>query len=143
MKRIVVGLDGSAHQDNVLRGALEFPEGRLTLVRAVSLPVELPPKVFAVAPSEVAPIIEEAAKSDLARMAKTVPAERLEAVLVELGTPWRTLTEVAKRVAADLIVVGSHGYGALDHLLGTTAAKVVNHAPCSVLVVGTGSTRKS
>ena len=135
MKRIVVGLDGSAHQDNVLRGALALPEARVTLVRAVSLPVELPPKVFAVAPSEVAPIIEEAAKADLARMAQSVPADRLEAVLVELGTPWRTLTDVAKRIGADLIVVGSHGYGGLDRILGTTAAKVVNHAPCSVLVV--------
>jgi nucleotide-binding universal stress UspA family protein len=35
----------------------------------------------------------------------------------------------------DLIVIGSHGYGALDHVLGTTAAKVVNHADRSVLVV--------
>jgi nucleotide-binding universal stress UspA family protein len=35
----------------------------------------------------------------------------------------------------DLIVIGSHGYDALDRLLGTTAAKVVNHADRSVLVV--------
>ena len=36
---------------------------------------------------------------------------------------------------ADLVVIGSHGYGGLDRLLGTTAAKVANRAPCSVLVV--------
>jgi nucleotide-binding universal stress UspA family protein len=34
-----------------------------------------------------------------------------------------------------LIVIGSHGYGGLDRVLGTTAARVVNHALCSVLVV--------
>ena len=135
MKRVVVGLDGSPHQDQVLRGALTFPDARLTLVRAVSLPVELPPKVFAVAPDEVAPLLEQAAKRDLERMAATVPAAQLEGISVELGTPWRTLVEVAKRVHADLIVVGSHGYGGLDRLLGTTAAKVVDHSPCSVLVV--------
>jgi universal stress protein F len=33
------------------------------------------------------------------------------------------------------VVIGSHGYGGLDRVLGTTAAKIVNHASCSVLVV--------
>ncbi|MCU1281826.1 MAG: hypothetical protein JWM53_5372, partial [bacterium] len=28
-------------------------------------------------------------------------------------------------------------YGGLDRLLGTTAAKIVDHAPCSVYVVRT------
>lgn len=36
---------------------------------------------------------------------------------------------------ADVIFIGSHGYCGLDRLLGTTAAKVVNHATCSVFVV--------
>jgi nucleotide-binding universal stress UspA family protein len=38
-------------------------------------------------------------------------------------------------VEAALILIGSHGYSGLDHLLGTTAARVVNHADRSVLVV--------
>ena len=41
----------------------------------------------------------------------------------------------SKVTGADLIVVGSHGYSGIDHLLGTTAARVVNHADRSVLVV--------
>ena len=32
-------------------------------------------------------------------------------------------------------VIGSHGYDTMDKLIGTTAAKVVNHAEVSVLVV--------
>jgi len=32
-------------------------------------------------------------------------------------------------------VIGSHGYGGLDRLLGTTAARVVNHADRNVLIV--------
>ena len=34
-----------------------------------------------------------------------------------------------------MIVIGSHGYDTLDKVLGTTAAKIVNHADRSVLVV--------
>ena len=45
------------------------------------------------------------------------------------------MCDVAKEEACDLIVIGSHGYAGIDRLLGTTAAKIVNHAATSVLVV--------
>lgn len=35
------------------------------------------------------------------------------------------------------IVIGSHGHGGIDRVLGTTAAKLVNHADRNVLVVRT------
>ncbi len=52
-----------------------------------------------------------------------------------VGVPWQTICERAGVEGVDLVVIGSHGYGGLDRLLGTTAAKVVNHAPCSVVVI--------
>ncbi len=45
-----------------------------------------------------------------------------------LATPWQGLCTIAEGCEADLIVIGSHGYGGLDRVLGTTAARVVNHA---------------
>jgi nucleotide-binding universal stress UspA family protein len=52
------------------------------------------------------------------------------------GAPWHEITEQARREATDLIVVGTHGYTGLKHvLLGSTAERVVRHAPCPVLVV--------
>ena len=51
------------------------------------------------------------------------------------GVAWDAICTAAKEVDADLIVIGSHGYGVIDRLLGTTAAKVVNHADRSVYVV--------
>jgi len=41
---------------------------------------------------------------------------------------WRAVVEAAVRERADLIVIGSHGYGGIDRLLDTTAAKIVDHA---------------
>ncbi|HXX83175.1 MAG TPA: universal stress protein, partial [Casimicrobiaceae bacterium] len=55
-------------------------------------------------------------------------------VQVEIGVPWRAVCDVAIADKVDLIVVGSHGYGGVDRIIGTTAAKIVNHAHCSVLV---------
>jgi nucleotide-binding universal stress UspA family protein len=59
----------------------------------------------------------------------------VESIEVRVGVPWEAICAAARDTGADLIVVGSHGYSTLDRFLGTTAAKVVNHAPCSVLVV--------
>ena len=69
------------------------------------------------------------------RYREDVSTELLDAVEVKIGTPWSAICDEAKKIKADLIVIGSHGYGTLDRILGTTAAKVVNHAECSVLVV--------
>lgn len=56
-------------------------------------------------------------------------------VVVLSGYPGRTITEYAKEVGADCIIVGSHKPELQDYLLGSTAARVVRHAPCSVHVL--------
>lgn len=54
------------------------------------------------------------------------------------GSPQRVIVETAREWGADLIVVGSHGYGFWSRaLLGSVSNSVVHHAPCSVLVVRT------
>jgi nucleotide-binding universal stress UspA family protein len=55
-------------------------------------------------------------------------------VRVALGAPWEAVCSAAREVSADLILIGSHGYSGIDRLLGTTAAKIVNHADRPVLV---------
>lgn len=51
------------------------------------------------------------------------------------GTAWREIVAAARQEGIDLVVVGTHGRSGLSHLLlGSVAEKVVQHAPCSVLV---------
>jgi nucleotide-binding universal stress UspA family protein len=45
-----------------------------------------------------------------------------------------TILETAKEIGADLIVIASHRPGLQDYFLGSTAARVVRHAECAVLV---------
>ena len=61
--------------------------------------------------------------------------------LVRIGRPAQVIVDIAAELQVDLIVLGSHGFDVLDRVLGTTAARVVNHAPCSVLVVRPGPDR--
>jgi nucleotide-binding universal stress UspA family protein len=54
---------------------------------------------------------------------------------VVVGNVHRKILEVAAEVNAALIVMASHRPALRTYLLGTHAARVVRHAPCSVYVV--------
>ncbi|MGK0272965.1 MAG: universal stress protein F [Cocleimonas sp.] len=50
------------------------------------------------------------------------------------GGSYHNIIESAKENQADLVLISSHKPGLGDYLLGSTAEKVVRHAPCAVLV---------
>ncbi len=52
------------------------------------------------------------------------------------GSPKQVILDEAETFAADLIVVGSHGYGMIERfLLGSVSQAVALHAQCSVEIV--------
>lgn len=54
------------------------------------------------------------------------------------GSVKQVIIEEAENWGADLITVGSHGYGFFDRMmLGSVSDYVTHHAPCSVLIVRT------
>lgn len=76
--------------------------------------------------------------------AKDLAAEELKAIanaagikpdyLVRSGKASNAILDVAKEQNVDIILIGSHKPGLQDYLLGSTAARVVRHAECTVLV---------
>lgn len=55
--------------------------------------------------------------------------------VVAVGSPKRVIVDEAENWGADLIVVGSHGDGAIKRfLLGSVSLAVAMHATCSVLI---------
>jgi nucleotide-binding universal stress UspA family protein len=56
--------------------------------------------------------------------------------LLETGPVYQRINDAARRVKADLIVIGTHGRTGISHLLlGSVAERVVQLAPCPVLTV--------
>ena len=132
------GWDASPRAANVLETAIELARrtgGKLILFRSVGVPHEIPVEAYSMTPSNLAAMLEREARSYLDKVAEAIPREMLADTLVHVGTPWQGLCSAADQQEVDMIVIGSHGYSGLDRLLGTTAAKVVNHAKQSVLVV--------
>ena len=74
----------------------------------------------------------EEAKSGLQKLA---PDDGRIEVQVSSGHSYNTILQVANDMPSDLIIVASHRPQLQDYFLGSTAAKVVRHAECSVLVV--------
>jgi nucleotide-binding universal stress UspA family protein len=52
------------------------------------------------------------------------------------GNPAEEIIRIAEELKVDLVILGSHGWGGIkEFLLGSVSHKVLEHAPCSVLVV--------
>ncbi len=55
---------------------------------------------------------------------------------VVFGNPWPTICKYAEENDVDLIVTTTHGRTGLSHvLIGSTAERIVQHAPCAVLTI--------
>lgn len=138
MKSILVALDGSERSTLVLEKARALSAklgNKLILYRAIGLPPEVPVDYWKTTTSDLGTVLVADAKQALDALKRTLPADMVEQCVVELAIGWDGICQAAKRHDVELIVMGSHGYGGLDRLLGTTAARVVNHADRSVLVV--------
>jgi nucleotide-binding universal stress UspA family protein len=138
MKRILVGLDGSPRAAHVLQTAVLIARAqgaKLALLRSVGLPPDVPQDFWKTTDEPLLEVLRKHAKQSLDELAAGAPADLIQEKDVVVGVPWQAICDTAEKTGADLVVIGSHGYAGFDRLLGTTAAKVVNHARCSVLVV--------
>ncbi len=82
--------------------------------------------------------VEEAARKQLDALLSDEDRKELsaKAVSVTSNTPAAAIVAYAREASIDLVVLGTHGRGAVAHLLmGSVAERVVRTAPCPVLTV--------
>lgn len=140
-KRIVCPVDFSEPSMCALSYALSLAEeadGRLALVHVLEWFADTEPRDYGqVSVPEYRRVVERDARE---RLRNAVPDEARQwceahEVLVT-GKPHREIIAMAKATAAELIVMGVHGRGAIDLMLfGSTTHHVVRAATCPVLTV--------
>jgi nucleotide-binding universal stress UspA family protein len=106
------------------------------------VPPPLSPEVSVMLPTEVPMSVSEPEILDACRSGiERVIAEHFDGddtIICDafFGNPWSGVCEYARQQAVDLIIVSTHGRTGLRHaLIGSTAERIVQHAPCPVLTV--------
>lgn len=135
--RILVGIDfspASQHALEVTRA--HFPGAQLRLAHVTDARVTATPDLGGgLTPALPDPgLLHTLEDTDAGRLARMLQDGEDTVQLV--GDPVTGLLEAAREWGADLIVVGTHARGALEHfLVGSTAEKVVARSPVPVLTV--------
>ncbi len=137
--RVLIGVDDAPGSQDVVtfvRGLVWPPDTRFHLLSAVAMPNSrflAGNSIAERAAREEARIQQELVSRYERQLADAGFAVEAE---VPEGDPRVELEHAARRIGADLLVVGSHGRSGLSRMmLGSVAGHLTGHAPCSVLVV--------
>jgi nucleotide-binding universal stress UspA family protein len=145
LKTILLPTDGSECSAKATAYALSFAKqygGRVVALHVVDQRWEEQARlVFAEVGQDVTRRIREGYEEQARQILRDVTEAAGKAgVPVETkvltGIPSEDIVRVARELAADLIIMGTHGRAGMPHLLlGSVAEKVVRRAPCPVLTV--------
>ena len=133
---VVIAVDGSSRAPLVLERGLALAKAlgaRAHVVRTVSIEAEAHESLAEKTPDQVREDLQSDAARDLRVLLYHAHSDAEAHALV--AAPVAGICAFAAEHHAQVLVVGSHGYGALERLIGTTAARLVEHSPCDVYVV--------
>ena len=137
--RILLATDGSPHAELAARQVVDLAETTKARLRVVAVGRTFPAAVYEV--------YTETGREDLRREAQEILDKQVRKIEEAGGTVAiahlkmnerrdEAIVHLAEEIDADLIVIGSRGFGGLKRaLLGNIADSVVRHAHCPVLVV--------
>lgn len=139
IKRILVPLDFSVNAQLALDYAHAMArrfDASLHLVHACEVPVASGmADAYAMAYGDWTLRVGEEAEKELTRIAGTITDVPVSTEVV-FGNPARSIVGAAHADRSDLVVMGTHGRGAVMHIvMGNVAERVVRTAPCPVLTV--------
>lgn len=142
LKTILVPTDFSEPSTAALDYAKQLAEAfnaSIHLLHVVQDPLRQPWAVenYAISPLDVLADITTQVKKDLEKALPEPERKKYNAQLVTpVGSPFGEIVNYASKNNVDVIVMGTHGRGALAHaILGSVTERVVRFAPCPVLAV--------
>ena len=135
-QKILVATDGSEYSRRAMVRAMDFAESYDTELVVAAI-VEIMPEIYSIAPQ----VVEEKVKKTeeyIAGIQKLADAHGIKSrgFVRDSAEPYNVIKEIAEKEEIGIIVMGSHGRTGLKRfLMGSTAERVIAHAPCPVLVV--------
>jgi len=141
LRRILVPIDFSENSKKALRYAQPFAEqfrAEIILLHVVEPMIR--PEGYMIVPAamesrRVARMDEREVRLGSLRHREIGEGIKGDTI-VQMGEPYKEIINMAKARKAHLIIIATHGYTGVKHMLvGSTAERVVRQAPCPVLVV--------
>ncbi len=141
LDRILVPTDFSPCAEEAIKYAIEFAQSFSAEIHLLhSYPTN---------PGGISPYVSEI-ETDIISTYRKNAAERLDKIALKVTAagievmqhleeefPSQAIAFVAKKLPADLIIMGTHGTTGLKHvMLGSVAERTIRIAPCPVLTVG-------
>lgn len=138
MKKILVATDGSEYSRRALKIALELARNYNAEVELLFVMFDPIVYGFGVADSYVASPEQVERDSELALEA-TLEGMDISGITLKKkklhGNPGNIIIQEVENENFELVVMGSHGYGAIvGSVLGSVSQKVLHGAKCSVLI---------
>lgn len=137
MKHILLAHDGSKQAEKALKKAVEIAQKFNSTLTVISVAPELYlTELVEVDRERILDTIKGEAEKAMQKVRSSAKGVRSLKTIITQGNPAEEILKAAKKIKADLIITGSHGrHGASKFLLGSISSKIVDHAPCAVMVV--------
>ncbi|MEX2312766.1 MAG: universal stress protein, partial [Nitrosopumilaceae archaeon] len=137
-KRIIITIDQSDYAEKIMKAAYDVAENIDADVNVLTV-IETP-ELAAAGELDSAQMDEEEKKTSEYQKRLIDTNFSGSALLVESiilhGDPAKKICELAKKVNASLVVIGTRGHGKIQSkLLGSVSDKVIKNCHCSVLIV--------
>jgi nucleotide-binding universal stress UspA family protein len=137
--KILVGIDGSQQSDKALERAIDEASCKHADLLLVSVAEML--STLSLFRDELSPEAMERLMSGPKKIAASAEKQAREKgvephCFIEPGRPAEVIVDIARREGVDVIVVGSIGKDTVGRLLlGSVSSRLVEIAPCTVVIV--------
>jgi nucleotide-binding universal stress UspA family protein len=140
-ENVLVAIDFSENSTYAFKYALELVKqfkGELTIIHVIHEPDDTAQILFSYISRE---LLEKAVMEDATKMMEKFCSEEMGGftnykTVIARGIPYQEIVMESQKIVATLVVMGTHGYTGIEHLIfGSTAERVVRSASCPVLTV--------
>ena len=142
--KILLAVDGSADSDAAVAEVGRRPWPRGSEIRFITVDPPVDPNLLRGGSQTVFDELVQRQRTEAQRrlhaavgiLKQASPDDLTVTSVLREGWPKEVILNEAEHWGADLIVVGSHGFGAVQRLsLGSVSLAVATNAPCSVEIV--------
>ena len=140
IKKILWPTDFSDYSEHARPYVIELAKkfgAQVTILHVVTAPTYAVSYEIAIDYTTVRDELQKAAEKRMAAAVESISREGIQVdSIIDNGNGFIEIIHHAREKKFDLIILATHGWGVLKHvLLGSTAERVVRKAPCPVLTI--------